>query len=395
MEYERIINRRVADVPPSGIRKFFDIVQKMPGAISLGVGEPDFITPYHIRNAAINSIVDGETQYTPNRGLLSLRKEISWYLEHRYQTSYDPEKEILVTVGASESIDVALRAIVSPGDEVLVPEPSYVSYSPSVIFAGGRPVSVVTGQDNGFRLTAEAVRAAITPRTKALILPYPNNPTGGVMERADLEQLAQVVRETGILVISDEIYSELTYGGLTHVSFASLPGMRDYTLTINGFSKSFAMTGWRVGYTCGPAELIAVMTKVHQYGILCAPRQGQVAALEALKTGRERDYEDVVRMRESYDRRRRLMVEGFRAMGLDCFEPLGAFYVFPSIAKTGLTSEEFCKRLLEEEKVACVPGTAFGPCGEGHIRCSYATAIDKLNTALDKMAHFLSRLQAG
>ena len=395
MNYDRYLNPDIAAVPPSGIRRFFDLAATMRDAISLGVGEPDFITPYHIRNAAINSIVDGETQYTPNRGLLSLRKEISWYLEHRYQTPYDPEKEILVTVGASESIDVALRAIVSPGDEVLVPEPSYVSYSPSVIFAGGRPVGVVTGQDNGVRLRAEAVRAAITPRTKALILPYPNNPTGGVMERADLEQLAQVVRDTGILVISDEIYSELTYGGLTHVSFASLPGMRDYTLTINGFSKSFAMTGWRVGYTCGPAELIAVMTKVHQYGILCAPRQGQVAALEALKTGRERDYEDVVRMRESYDRRRRLMVEGFRAMGLDCFEPLGAFYVFPSIAKTGLTSEEFCKRLLEEEKVACVPGTAFGPCGEGHIRCSYATAIDKLNTALDKMAHFLSRLQAG
>ena len=395
MNYDRYLNPDIAAVPPSGIRRFFDLAATMRDAISLGVGEPDFITPYHIRNAAINSIVDGETQYTPNRGLLSLRKEISWYLEHRYQTPYDPEKEILVTVGASESIDVALRAIVSPGDEVLVPEPSYVSYSPSVIFAGGRPVGVVTGQDSGFRLRAEAVRAAITPRTKALILPYPNNPTGGVMERADLEQLAQVVRDTGILVISDEIYSELTYGGLTHVSFASLPGMRDYTLTINGFSKSFAMTGWRVGYTCGPAELIAVMTKIHQYGILCAPRQGQVAALEALKTGRERDYEDVIRMRESYDRRRRLMVESFRAMGLDCFEPLGAFYVFPSIAKTGLTSEEFCRRLLEEERVACVPGTAFGPCGEEHIRCSYATAIDKLNTALDKMAHFLSRLQAG
>ena len=395
MNYDRYLNPDIAAVPPSGIRRFFDLAATMRDAISLGVGEPDFITPYHIRNAAINSIVDGETQYTPNRGLLSLRKEISWYLEHRYQTPYDPEKEILVTVGASESIDVALRAIVSPGDEVLVPEPSYVSYSPSVIFAGGRPVGVVTGQDNGFRLTAEAVRAAITPRTKALILPYPNNPTGGVMERTDLEQLARVVRETGILVISDEIYSELTYGGLTHVSFAALPGMRDYTLTINGFSKSFAMTGWRVGYTCGPAELISVMTKIHQYGILCAPRQGQVAALEALKTGRERNYEDVIRMRESYDRRRRLMVEGFRAMGLDCFEPLGAFYVFPSIAKTGLTSEEFCKRLLEEERVACVPGTAFGPCGEGHIRCSYATALDKLNTALEKMAQFLSRLQAG
>lgn len=392
MNYDRYLNPEVAAVPPSGIRRFFDLAATMKDTISLGVGEPDFITPYHIRNAAINSIVDGETQYTPNRGLLPLRKEISWYLEHRCSVSYDPEKEILVTVGASESIDVALRAIVSPGDEVLVPEPSYVSYSPSVIFAGGTPVGVETTQETEFRLTADAVRSAITPRTKALILPYPNNPTGGVMERADLEALAKVIEETHILVISDEIYSELTYGGLQHVSFASLPGMWPYTLTINGFSKAFAMTGWRVGYTCGPAEIISVMTKIHQYSILCAPRQGQVAALEALRIGRERDYEDVIRMRESYDRRRRLMVDGFRTMGLECFEPLGAFYVFPSIKKTGLTSEEFCQRLLEEKRVACVPGTAFGPCGEGHIRCSYATAIDKLSTALERMAEFLNTL---
>ena len=392
MKYDRYLNPDIAAVPPSGIRRFFDLASTMKDAISLGVGEPDFITPYHIRNAAINSIVDGETQYTPNRGLLSLRKEISWYLEHRYQTCYNPETEILVTVGASESIDVALRAIIAPGDEVLVPEPSYVSYSPSVIFAGGKPVGVETTQDNGFRLTPEKVRAAITPRTKALILPYPNNPTGGIMEKTDLEKLTQVVRETGILVISDEIYSELTYGGLQHTSFASLPGMWDYTLTINGFSKSFAMTGWRVGYICGPRELIDVMNKIHQYGILCAPRQGQVAALEALKVGRERNYEDVVHMRESYDRRRRLMVEGFRSMGLECFEPLGAFYVFPSIKKTGLSSEAFCEGLLQAKKVACVPGTAFGPCGEGHIRCSYATAIEKLNIALDKMADYLATL---
>ncbi|MBQ7865755.1 MAG: aminotransferase class I/II-fold pyridoxal phosphate-dependent enzyme [Clostridia bacterium] len=364
----------------------------MKDAISLGVGEPDFVTPYHIRNAAINSIVDGETQYTPNRGLLPLRKEISWYLEHRYQICYNPETEILVTVGASESIDVALRALVAPGDEVLVPEPSYVSYSPSVIFAGGKPVGVETTQETNFRLTPDKVRAAITPRTKALILPYPTNPTGGIMEKSDLEALAQVVRETGIMVISDEIYSELTYGGLQHVSFASLPGMWDYTLTINGFSKSFAMTGWRVGYICGPAEIISVLNKIHQYGILCAPRQGQVAALEALRSGRERNYEDVVHMRESYDRRRRLMVDGFRSMGLECFEPLGAFYVFPSIKKTGMTSENFCEGLLNAQKVACVPGTAFGPCGEGHIRCSYATAIDKLNIALDKMADYMATL---
>lgn len=392
MDYSRYLNPRVAAVPPSGIRRFFDLASTMKDAISLGVGEPDFVTPYHIRNAAIDSILDGETQYTPNRGLLPLRQEISLYLEQRYNTPYDPETEIVVTVGASESIDVALRALVSAGDEVLVPEPSYVSYSPSVIFAGGTPVGVRTDAENGFRLTPEAVRAAITPRTKALILPYPNNPTGGVMPREELEALAQVVRETGILVISDEIYSELTYGGLKHVSFASLDGMAAYTLTINGFSKAFAMTGWRVGYVCGPAEIISVINKIHQYAILCAPRQGQVAALEALREGRANGYEDVIRMRESYDRRRRLMMDGFRQMGLACFEPLGAFYVFPSIEKTGLSSEEFCERLLAEERVACVPGTAFGACGEGHIRCSYATAVDKLNQALDKMARFMSRL---
>ena len=392
MNYDRWLNPTVAAVPPSGIRRFFDLAATMKDAISLGVGEPDFITPYHIRNAAINSIVDGETQYTPNRGLLTLRQEIAYYLNSRYQTPYDPETEILVTVGASESIDVALRALVSQGDEVLVPEPSYVSYSPSVIFAGGTPVGVVTTQETDFRLTADAVRAAITPRTKALILPYPNNPTGAIMERADLEAIAEVIREKEIIVISDEIYSELTYGDRQHVSFASLPGMNPYTLTINGFSKSFAMTGWRVGYICGPAELISVMNKIHQYGILCAPRQGQTAALAALRNGRENGYADVVHMRESYDRRRRLMVEGFRSMGLECFEPLGAFYVFPSIRSTGLTSEEFCERLLKEHRVACVPGTAFGPCGEGHIRCSYATAIDKLNTALDKMGAFVQGL---
>lgn len=392
MTYDRYLNPDIAAVPPSGIRRFFDLASTMKDAISLGVGEPDFVTPYHIRNAAIDSILDGETQYTPNRGLLSLRQEISHYLAQRYQTPYDPETEIVVTVGASESIDVALRAILTPGDEVLVPEPSYVSYSPSVIFAGGKPVGVVTDASNGFRLTPEAVRAAITPRTKALILPYPNNPTGGIMPRKELEALAKVVAETEILVISDEIYSELTYGGLHHVSFASLPGMAAYTLTINGFSKAFAMTGWRVGYVCGPAELINVINKIHQYAILCAPRQGQVAAQAALREGYENGYAEVVRMRESYDRRRRLMVDGLRSMGLDCFEPLGAFYVFPSIRSTGLTSEDFCERLLQAEKVACVPGTAFGACGEGHIRCSYATAVDKLNLALEKMEHFVRSL---
>lgn len=391
MNYDRYLNARVAAVPPSGIRRFFDLAATMKDTISLGVGEPDFITPYHIRNAAINSIVDGETQYTPNRGLLALREEISGYLQKRYQITYDPQKEILVTVGASESIDVALRALISDGDEVLVPEPSYVSYSPSVIFAGGTPVGVETREDTDFRLSAQRVREAITPRTKTLILPYPNNPTGAVMGREELEELAQVVRERELLVISDEIYSELTYGG-EHVSFASLPGMWPYTLTINGFSKSFAMTGWRVGYICGPGELISVMNKIHQYGILCAPRQGQAAALEALRSGRENGYEDVMQMRESYNRRRRLMVDGLRKMGLHCFEPRGAFYVFPSIQSTGLSSETFCERLLQEKRVACVPGTAFGPCGEGYIRCSYATAVDKLNVALERMADFVQGL---
>jgi len=391
VNYDRYLNARVAAVPPSGIRRFFDLAATMKDTISLGVGEPDFITPYHIRNAAINSIVDGETQYTPNRGLLALREEISGYLQKRYQITYDPQKEILVTVGASESIDVALRALISDGDEVLVPEPSYVSYSPSVIFAGGTPVGVETREDTDFRLSAQRVREAITPRTKALILPYPNNPTGAVMGREELEELAQVVRERELLVISDEIYSELTYGG-EHVSFASLPGMWPYTLTINGFSKSFAMTGWRVGYICGPGELISVMNKIHQYGILCAPRQGQAAALEALRSGRENGYEDVRQMRESYNRRRRLMVDALRKMGLHCFEPRGAFYVFPSIHSTGLSSETFCERLLQEKRVACVPGTAFGPCGEGYIRCSYATAVDKLNVALERMADFIQGL---
>ncbi|MDO4484331.1 MAG: aminotransferase class I/II-fold pyridoxal phosphate-dependent enzyme [Clostridia bacterium] len=392
MNYDKYLNKRVAAVPPSGIRRFFDLAATMKDAISLGVGEPDFVTPYHIRDAAVNSIIDGETQYTPNRGTMPLREEIAAYLQGRYNTKYNPATEILVTVGASEAIDLALRAMIEPGDEVLVPEPSYVSYSPSVIFAGGTPVGVVTTEETEFRLTAEALRAAITPKTKALILPYPNNPTGAVMSREDLEKIAAVAAETGIIVISDEIYSELTYGDKQHCSFASIPGMWEQTITINGFSKAFAMTGWRVGYVCGPEELIKVMTKIHQYTIMCASRQGQVAAYEALKAGRENGYEDVLHMKESYDRRRRLMVSGFRSMGLDCFEPLGAFYVFPSIKSTGLTSEEFCERLLKEKKIACVPGTAFGESGQGHIRCSYATAIDKLNIALERMGEFVRGL---
>ena len=390
MNYDRFINRRIASVPPSGIRRFFDLAASRKDAISLGVGEPDFKTPAIIRDAAINSIADGETQYTGNRGLIELRQEISLYLKGRYQTEYRPESEILVTIGASEAIDVALRALVCDGDEVLVPDPSYVSYAPGVIFAGGVPVPVTTVMEDDFRLTAERLEKAITPRAKALILPYPNNPTGAVMEKCDLEAVAEVIRRHDLLVISDEIYSELIYGGREHVSIASLDGMAERTVTINGFSKAFAMTGWRVGYACGPAEIISVMTKIHQYAIMCAPRQGQVAAVSALKTGRENDYAVIRTMRDSYDRRRRLMVSSFRDMGLECFEPYGAFYAFPSIRRTGMTSEDFCAALLEEKNIAAVPGTAFGPSGEGHIRCCYATAIDKINIAMERMADFVA-----
>ena len=393
MTYDRFLNQTVTAVPPSGIRRFFDLAASMKDTISLGVGEPDFITPYHIRNAAINSLIDGGTQYTANRGLLSLRREISKYLDGRFNVPYNPETQILVTVGASEAIDLALRAMVSPGDEVLVPEPSYVSYSPSVIFAGGTPVGVVTRQEDDFRLKPDLLEAAITDRTRILVLPYPNNPTGAIMEREDLEAIAPVIRRHDLMVISDEIYGELVYDGKTQVSFASIPDMYDRTITINGFSKAFAMTGWRVGYACGPEEIISVMNKVHQYGIMCAPRMGQVAAEEALRLGRENGYEDVLAMRESYDRRRRLMVESFRSMGLACFEPYGAFYVFPSIRCTGLTSEEFCSRLLREKNVAAVPGNAFGSCGEGNIRCCYATAVDKLTVALDRIADFVKSLK--
>ncbi len=389
MNYDRFLNPRITAVPPSGIRRFFDLAATMKDTISLGVGEPDFKTPYAIRNVAIESLVDGETQYTANRGLPELREEISLYLSGRYALSYQPENEILVTIGASEAIDLALRAIISPGDEVLVPEPSYVSYSPGVIFAGGVPVGVMTREEDNFRLLPEYLEQAVTPRTKALILPYPNNPTGAVMGRKDLEAVASFILRHDLFVISDEIYSELVYDGHTHVPFASVPGMYERTLTINGFSKSFAMTGWRVGYACGAPEMISVMNKIHQYAIMCAPRQGQVAAAAALRSGRENGYEEVVRMRDSYDRRRRLMVGAFRDMGLHCFEPYGAFYAFPSVRSTGLSSEEFCSRLLREKNVAAVPGTAFGPSGEGNIRCCYATSLDKLNIALDKIADFV------
>ena len=392
MDYERFQNASVSAVPKSGIRKFFDIVQTMPRAISLGVGEPDFVTPYHIRNAAIDSLLDGETQYTSNWGKLSLRKEIAYYLQHRYGLTYDPHTEILATVGASEGIDLALRAMLSPGDEVVVPEPSFVSYCPGVIFGGGVPVPIITDAENNFVLTPETLKAALTPRTKAIIMPYPNNPTGGIINRESLEKLRDVIVENDLAVISDEIYSELTYSDEGHVSIASLPGMRERTVYINGFSKAFAMTGWRIGYVCAPAPLMENMVKIHQYAIMCASVQAQVAAEEALKRGRDDGYADVETMRQSYNRRRRLMLDGFRKMGLDCFEPLGAFYVFPSIRKTGMTSEAFCETLLKEKEVACVPGTAFGACGEGFIRCCYATALDKLTVALERIDDFLHHL---
>ena len=390
MNYDKYLNGRIASVPPSGIRRFFDLAASRKDAISLGVGEPDFKTPYLIRDAAINSLIDGETQYTANRGLIELRQEIALYLSGRYQVSYQPDDEILVTIGASEAIDLALRALISDGDEVLVPDPSYVSYAPGVIFAGGKPVPVETKQADDFRLKADILENAITDRTKLLILPYPNNPTGAIMEKGDLESIAEVIARHDLLVISDEIYSELVYDGHTHVAFASLPGMYERTITINGFSKAFAMTGWRVGYACGAKEIIAVMNRIHQYAIMCAPRQGQVAAAAALRLGRENGYESVLMMRESYDRRRRLMVNAFRDMGLECFEPYGAFYVFPSIRRTGMTSEEFCAALLQEKDVAAVPGNAFGKSGEGNVRCCYATAVDKINIALDRMADFVA-----
>ena len=395
MRYEDVINQRVANVPPSGIRKFFDIVRQMPDAISLGVGEPDFVTPWAIRDAAIQSIEEGRTQYTSNWGLESLREKIAAYLRMRCHVTYSPKDEVLITVGASEGIDLALRALVCPGDEVLIPEPSYVSYAPCVTFAGGTAVPVITRAEDEFALTPDALRAALTPRTKALILPYPNNPTGGVMTRAQLQELARVLDDTGVIVISDEIYSELVYGGHEHTAFASIEGMRERTITLNGFSKAFAMTGWRVGYACAPRELLSPMFKIHQFTMLCASIQGQVAADRALGRAFETGFEDMRTMVRSYDRRRRLMVTALNDMGLTCFEPRGAFYVFPSIASTGLTSEEFCTRLLEEKQVACVPGTAFGASGEGHVRCSYATSIEKLNEALGRIRAFVESLDCG
>ena len=393
MKYEQLLCRRVQDVPPSGIRKFFDIVSEMKDAISLGVGEPDFDTPWTINDAAIYSVRRGRTHYTGNAGLMELRVQIAEYMDSRFGVKYNPKNEIFVTIGASEGIDVALRTMLEPGDEVLLPDPSYVSYSPGVIFAGGVPVPVVTREEDEFRLTPEALRRAITPKTKALILPYPNNPTGAVMNREQMEAIADVLRDTDIFVISDEIYAELTYNGHQHVSFASIDGMWERTVTLNGFSKAFAMTGWRLGYACGPKEIISVMLKVHQYAIMCAPTASQYAALEALKSGMESDYAIVKQMKRTYDRRRRIMLDAYNEMGLSCFEPRGAFYTFPCIKKTGLTSQEFAERLLREQKVAVVPGTAFGESGEGFVRCSYATATEKVIEAMRRMKEFVKQFE--
>ena len=392
MNYENILCRRVAQVPPSGIRKFFDIVNVMDGVISLGVGEPDFRTPWNYTDAAIYSLRSGHTHYTSNWGLIELRREIARYQAERFGPEYNPDNEILVTVGASEGIDLAVRALVEPGDEVLVPDPSYVSYMPCITFAGGVCVPIPTYMADGFKLTPEALRAAITPRTKALILPYPNNPTGGIMTREDYAAIAEVLKDTNIIVIHDEIYAELTYGGIQHVSFAAIPGMWERTITLNGFSKAFAMTGWRLGYACGPKELMAILCRIHQYTMLCAPIASQYAGVEALKAGFDTNFADVRRMVAAYDRRRRMLVQGFREAGLDCHEPLGAFYVFPSVESTGLNSEEFCERLLYGHKVAAVPGTAFGARGEGHIRCSAAASNEEIKSAIERVKAFVDTL---
>jgi len=389
VNYDKIVCRRVADVPPSGIRKFFDIVSEMKDAISLGVGEPDFTTPWRYSEAAIYSLKKGATHYSSNWGLAQLRKLIAQYERERFHVEYAWQDEILVTVGASEGIDLAMRALIEPGDEVIVPDPAYVSYAPCIAFAGGVCVPVPTKAENGFKLMPEDLRAAITERTKAVILPYPNNPTGAVMRKEDMEAIAAVLRGTDIIAISDEIYAELTYGEEKHVSFAAIDGMRERTITLNGFSKSFAMTGWRMGYACAPRELLKVMFRIHQYTMLCAPVQAQHASIEALKWALESDFEDVKRMYREYDRRRRFIVNALNEMGLKCHEPMGAFYVFPSIESTGLTSQQFCEALLREQKVAAVPGDAFGSLGEGHIRMSYATGMENIVEAMRRTALFM------
>lgn len=391
INYDEILNKRVLEMPRSGIRKFFDIANEMKDCISLGVGEPDFVTPWDIRDGAIKAIQAGKTQYTSNAGLIELRSLVSRYLSERYALTYSPDKEIIITVGASEAIDLALRTVVSFGDDVLVPAPSYVSYQPNVTLVGGSAIPLKLTAENGFKLTPEIIEKAITKKTKAIIVPYPNNPTGGIMDRDELEKIRRVIIDNNLIVISDEIYSELTYGQ-KHCSIASLDGMRERTIVINGFSKAFAMTGWRQGYICGPKEIIECCYKIHQYTIMCAPTFSQYAAVRALKSGFEDGFETVREMRESYDMRRRFLVSSFNKMGMDCFEPKGAFYVFPSVEKFGLTGEQFAERLLFEKKVAVVPGSAFGEGGEYFVRCSYATGIKQLQIACERIKSFISEL---
>ena len=383
------LSQTIVNIKPSGIRKFFDIVSEMKDAISLGVGEPDFDTPWHVRDEGIYSLEKGRTFYTSNSGLNELKEEISNYLDRRCHVHYNPKNEIIVTVGGSEGIDIAMRAMLDPGDEVLIPQPSYVSYEPCCLLAGGKPVVIELKAENEFRLTKQELLDAITDKTKLLVLPFPNNPTGAIMEKEDLEEIAEVIIEKDIFVLSDEIYSELSYKG-DHVSITSLPGMKERTILINGFSKAYAMTGWRLGYACGPKEIIEQMLKIHQFAIMCAPTTSQYAAVEAMKNGDE----DVAKMREAYNQRRRFLMHAFREMGLECFEPYGAFYVFPCIKEFGMTSEEFATRFLEEEKVAVVPGTAFGDCGEGFLRISYAYSLDNLKIAIERLKRFVTKLQA-
>lgn len=388
MNYDQIISQRIQNIKPSGIRKFFDILEEMTDAISLGIGEPDFVTPWHIRDAGIYSLERGHTKYTSNAGMLELRREISNYLRRRFDLNYDYAKQILVTVGGSEAIDLALRCLLNPGDEVIVPVPSFVCYGPLTEMAGGVPVYVELKAEDQFRLTPEQLKATITPKTKVLVLPFPSNPTGGIMSRPDLEAIAEVLRGTDIMVISDEIYAELTYGQ-RHVSMANLTDMYERTVVVNGFSKSHAMTGWRMGYVCAPQPVIASMTKLHQFGIMSAPTTSQYAAIEAMRNGDK----DIEHMREEYDSRRRYLVENLNRIGLTCFEPKGAFYVFPCIKSSGLTSEEFCERFLMEEKVAVIPGTAFGPGGEGFVRACYAASMKDIAEAVSRMDNFLQNLR--
>ena len=389
IDYNKLLNRSIVSIKPSGIRKFFDIAEQMDDVISLGVGEPDFPTPWHIRSEGIRSLEQGKTRYTSNHGLLSMRKEISSFVNRKYNVEYNPETEILVTVGGSEAIDGTIRALVDPGDEVIIPQPSYVCYEPITLLAGGVPVIIETKAEDEFRITPEQLKNAISDKTKVLILPYPCNPTGAVMLREDLEAIAEVLKDTNIIVISDEIYSELTFGNNKHVSIASIEGMKERTVMINGFSKSFSMTGWRMGYACGPAPIMDQITKIHQFAIMCAPTTSQYAAIEALKNGDA----DIEAMVEEYDMRRRLIVDGFNKLGLKCREPLGAFYAFPSIESTGMTSDEFCEKLLYSKHVAIVPGTAFGKGGEGFVRASYCYSVEHIKIALERIGEFLKEIK--